>query len=168
MAIETWTFRWELPKLVLLEYVKAAGELKPTERSTEIVRIVTSLVLGSVALACGLSFGQGTCDIVHNLAAGFHPGKVLEAGKQFTRSGESGVLSSIAGSDRQTGLIVEVIHGCEAAIESMIQNRFGENPGQALKLDVIHRVHHHVSRMAAAHPLFAAPVIFGEELAHEV
>lgn len=70
---------------------------------TEIVRIVTSLVLGGAALAFGLSFGLGTRDIVRNLAAGFYAKKVLEVGKPITLSGESGVLSSIT----STHLVIE-------------------------------------------------------------
>ncbi len=76
-------------------FVCAMMAIAQLKIDTEIVRIVTSLVLGGAALAFGLSFGLGTRDIVRNLAAGFYARKVLEVGKPITLSGESGVLSSI-------------------------------------------------------------------------
>ncbi len=76
-------------------FVCAMMAIAQLKIDTEIVRIVTSLVLGGAALAFGLSFGLGTRDIVRNLAAGFYARKVLEVGKPLTLSGESGVLSSI-------------------------------------------------------------------------
>ena len=62
---------------------------------TEIIRIVTSLVLGGAALAFGLSFGLGTRDIVRNVAAGFYARKILVIGKPLEVAGERGVLRAI-------------------------------------------------------------------------
>jgi len=62
---------------------------------TDIVRIVTSFVLGGAALAFGLSFGLGTRDIVRNVAAGFYARKVLEVGKPIQIGGQQGVLHAI-------------------------------------------------------------------------
>jgi len=62
---------------------------------TDIVRIVTSFVLGAAALGFGLSFGLGTRDIVRNVAAGFYARKVLEVGKHMEVAGQQGVLTAI-------------------------------------------------------------------------
>lgn len=70
----------------------AIGQLKI---DTEIVRIVTSLVLGGAALAFGLSFGLGTRDIIRNIAAGFYVRKVLEVGRQVEVDGKRGTLVGI-------------------------------------------------------------------------
>ena len=70
----------------------AIGQLKI---DTEIVRIVTTLVLGGAALAFGLSFGLGTRDVVRNVAAGFYARKVLVMGKPLEIAGQQGVLSAI-------------------------------------------------------------------------
>lgn len=70
----------------------AIGQLKI---DTEIVRIVTSLVLGGAALAFGLSFGLGTRDIIRNIAAGFYVRKVLEVGKAVEVDGKRGTLVAI-------------------------------------------------------------------------
>jgi small-conductance mechanosensitive channel len=62
---------------------------------TDMVRIVTSFVLGAGALAFGLSFGLGTRDIVRNLATGFYARKVLTVGKPLELAGQKGVLTAI-------------------------------------------------------------------------
>ncbi len=62
---------------------------------TEIVRIVTTLVLGGAALAFGLSFGLGTRDIVRNIAAGFYVRKIVEVGKPLEVAGQQGTLVAI-------------------------------------------------------------------------
>lgn len=62
---------------------------------TDIVRIVTSLVLGGAALAFGLSFGLGTREIVRNIAAGFYARKILVIGKPVEIGGEQGVLRAV-------------------------------------------------------------------------
>jgi hypothetical protein len=70
----------------------AIGQLKI---DTDIVRIVTSFVLGGAALAFGLSFGLGTRDIVRNVAAGFYARKVLVVGKSLEIAGQKGILRAI-------------------------------------------------------------------------
>jgi len=76
-------------------FVCAMMAIAQLKIDTEIVRIVTSLVLGGAALAFGLSFGLGTRDIVRNIAAGFYARKVLAVGRTVTISGQTGVLSAI-------------------------------------------------------------------------
>lgn len=78
----------------------AIGQLKI---DTDIVRIVTSFLLGGAALAFGLSFGLGTRDIVRNVAAGFYVRKILEVGKPLEVGGASGVLKAVTA----THLILE-------------------------------------------------------------
>lgn len=62
---------------------------------TDIVRIVTALVLGGASLAFGLSFGLGTREIIRNIAAGFYARKVLTVGKPLEIAGQQGVLRAI-------------------------------------------------------------------------
>lgn len=62
---------------------------------TEMVRIVTSFLLGGAALAFGVSFGLGTRDLVRNMVAGFYVRKVLEIGKPTEVAGQEGVLKAI-------------------------------------------------------------------------
>ncbi|MBY0506988.1 MAG: mechanosensitive ion channel [Bryobacteraceae bacterium] len=70
----------------------AIGQLKI---DTEIVRVVTTLVLGGAALAFGLSFGLGTRDIIRNITAGFYARKVLSMGKPLEIAGQRGTLRAI-------------------------------------------------------------------------
>lgn len=76
-------------------FVCAMMAIAQLKIDTEIVRIVTSIVLGGAALAFGLAFGLGTRDLVRNIAAGFYARRVLSIGKTLTISGESGVLNAI-------------------------------------------------------------------------
>lgn len=62
---------------------------------TDIVRIVTGLMLGGASLAFGLSFGLGTREIIKNIAAGFYARKVLTVGKPLEIAGQQGVLRAI-------------------------------------------------------------------------
>lgn len=86
----------------------AIGQLKI---DTEIVRIVTSFVLGGAALGFGLSFGLGTRDIVRNLAAGFYVRKFLVVGRPVELDGQKGSLRAITA----THLVLES-EGRESAI----------------------------------------------------
>lgn len=70
----------------------AIGQLKI---DTDIVRIVTSFILGGAALAFGLSFGLGTRDIVRNLTAGFYVRKLLIIGRPVEIAGHQGVLKAV-------------------------------------------------------------------------
>ena len=78
--------------IVFVCAMMAIGQLKI---DTEIVRIVTSFILGGAALAFGISFGLGTRDIVRNITAGFYARKVLTVGKALEVAGQQGVLVAI-------------------------------------------------------------------------
>lgn len=86
-----------LGKLIsgLILFVCAMMAIAQLKIDTDIVRIVTSFLLGGAALAFGLSFGLGTRGIVRNLAAGFYARKLLVVGKQLDVAGQQGVLRAI-------------------------------------------------------------------------
>lgn len=58
---------------------------------TEIVRIVTSFILGGAALAFRISFGFGTRDVIRNITAGFYVRKFLHIGNRLEVSGQRNV-----------------------------------------------------------------------------
>jgi small-conductance mechanosensitive channel len=70
----------------------AVGQLKI---DTEMVRIVTSFILGAAALAFGLAFGLGTRDVVRNIVAGFYTRKFLAVGRSLEVAGQNGVLTAV-------------------------------------------------------------------------
>jgi hypothetical protein len=76
-------------------FVCAMMGLAQLKIDTDIVRIVTGLVLGGASLAFGLSFGLGTRDIIRNITAGFYARKVLTMGKPLEIAGQQGVLRAI-------------------------------------------------------------------------
>ena len=76
-------------------FVGALMAIAQLKMDTDTVRMVTSFVLGGVALAFGLSFGLGTRVIVRNIAAGFYVRKVLVIGRPLEVVGQQGVLSAI-------------------------------------------------------------------------
>lgn len=76
-------------------FVCAMMGLAQLKIDTDIVRIVTGLVLGGASLAFGLSFGLGTRDIIRNITAGFYARKVLTMGKPMEIAGQQGVLRAI-------------------------------------------------------------------------
>jgi small-conductance mechanosensitive channel len=86
-----------LGKLVsgLVIFVSAMMAIAQLKIDTEIVRIVTSFILGAAALAFGLSFGFGTRDIVRNIAAGFYVRKILTIGRPLEIAGQRGTLRAI-------------------------------------------------------------------------
>jgi mechanosensitive ion channel-like protein len=86
-----------LGKLIsgLILFVCAMMAIAQLKIDTDIVRIVTSFLLGGAALAFGLSFGLGTRGIVRNLAAGFYARKLLVVGKPLEVAGQQGVLRAI-------------------------------------------------------------------------
>jgi small-conductance mechanosensitive channel len=59
------------------------------------VRIVTTFVLGTAALAFGLAFGLGTRDILRNILTGYYTRKFLAIGKNLEIAGQSGVVTAI-------------------------------------------------------------------------
>lgn len=78
--------------VVFIVAMMAIGQLKI---DTEMVRIVTSFLLGAGALAFGLAFGLGARDIVRNIVTGFYARKVLVIGKSLDVAGQSGMLTAI-------------------------------------------------------------------------
>lgn len=79
----------------LILFVVAMMALTQLKIDTDMVRIVTSFILGGAAIAFGISFGLGTRDVVRNMVAGFYARKVLEIGKRTEVAGERGVLKAI-------------------------------------------------------------------------
>jgi small-conductance mechanosensitive channel len=78
--------------LFFIVAVMAVAQLKI---DTEMLRIVTSLVLAAGALAFGISFGFGSRDITRNVLAGFYARRTLEVGKHLEIAGEQGTLRAI-------------------------------------------------------------------------
>ena len=62
---------------------------------TEIIQLVTTLLLAAMALAFGLSFGLGSRDLTRNIMAGFYARRILEPGQSVEFGGQSGVLKAI-------------------------------------------------------------------------
>jgi small-conductance mechanosensitive channel len=79
----------------LIMFVVAMMAIGQLKIDTEMVRIVTSFILGGAALAFGLSFGLGTRDIIRNIVAGFYLRKFLNFGKDLEVSGQHGVLRAV-------------------------------------------------------------------------
>jgi small-conductance mechanosensitive channel len=79
----------------IILFVCAMMAIAQLKIDTDIVRIVTSFILGGAALAFGLSFGLGTRDIIRNVAAGFYVRKILAIGKPLEIAGQRGVLRAI-------------------------------------------------------------------------
>jgi hypothetical protein len=86
-----------LGKLVsgLIVFVVSMMAIAQLRIDTNIVRIVTSFILGGAALAFGIAFGFGTRDIVRQITAGFYLRKFLEIGKLVEISGERGILKGV-------------------------------------------------------------------------
>lgn len=86
-----------LGKLVsgLIMFVVAMMAVGQLQIDTNMVRIVTSFILGGGALAFGLAFGLGTRDVVRNITAGFYLRKHLIVGKSLEIAGQRGVLKGI-------------------------------------------------------------------------
>ena len=86
-----------LGKLVsaLIIFIIVMMAMSQLKIDTEMVRIVTSFVLGAAALAFGLAFGLGTWDIVRNIVTGYYARKFLAIGKSLEIAGQSGTLTAI-------------------------------------------------------------------------
>ena len=78
--------------IVFIVAMMAIGQLKI---DTDMVRIVTSFLLGAGALAFGLAFGMGTRDIVRNIVTGYYTRKVLTVGQSLEIGGQNGILTAI-------------------------------------------------------------------------
>jgi hypothetical protein len=79
----------------LIIFVVSMMAMSQLKIDTEMVRIVTSFVLGAAALAFGLAFGIGTWNVVRNIAIGFYARKFLTIGKSLEIAGQRGILTSI-------------------------------------------------------------------------
>ena len=75
--------------IIFLAGMMAIGQLKI---DTEMVRIVTSIVLGAAALGFGLAFGLGTREVVRNIVTGFYTRKFLAVGHDLTIADQSGKI----------------------------------------------------------------------------
>ena len=86
-----------LGKLVsgLIMFVVGMMAVGQLQIDTNMVRIVTSFILGGGALAFGLAFGLGTRDVVRNITAGFYLKKHLLVGENVEIAGQTGILRSI-------------------------------------------------------------------------
>jgi small-conductance mechanosensitive channel len=86
-----------LGKLVsgLIMFVVGMMAIGQLQIDTNMVRIVTSFILGAGALAFGLAFGLGTRDVVRNITAGFYLRKHLLIGERVEIIGQVGILRSI-------------------------------------------------------------------------
>ncbi len=89
----------------------AIGQL---QIDTNMVRIVTSFLLGGLALAFGLAFGLGTRDVVRNITAGFYLRKHLIVGETVEIAGQQGILRSITA----THVVLEGADSTEISIAS--------------------------------------------------
>lgn len=90
-------FARSLGKLVsgLIIFVVSMMAIAQLKIDTEMVRIVTSFVLGAAALAFGISFGFGTRDVIQNVTAGFYLRKFLKMGRELEILGQRGLLKEI-------------------------------------------------------------------------
>jgi small-conductance mechanosensitive channel len=79
----------------LIIFVIAMMAISQLKIDTEMVRILTSFVLGGAALAFGLAFGRGTWDIVRNIAMGFYARKLLTINQTLEIAGQRGILTEI-------------------------------------------------------------------------
>jgi len=79
----------------LIMFVVGMMAIGQLQIDTNMVRIVTSFILGGGALAFGLAFGLGTRDVVRNITAGFYLRKQLLVGESVEIAGQSGILKSI-------------------------------------------------------------------------
>ena len=86
-----------LGKLVsgLIIFVVGMMAIGQLQIDTNMVRIVTSFILGAGALAFGLAFGLGTRDVVRNITAGFYLRKHLLIGERVEIVCQSVILRSI-------------------------------------------------------------------------
>jgi hypothetical protein len=113
-----------LGKLVsgIIFFVCAMMAIAQLKIDTDIVRIVTSFILGGAALAFGLSFGLGTRDVVRNVAAGFYARKILVIGKPLDLAGQQGVLRAITA----THLILRSEEGDATVSNATILDHIGK------------------------------------------
>lgn len=90
-------FAPSLGKLVsaLIFFIVGVMAISQLKFDTEMVRIVTSFLLGGAALAFGVALGLGSRDIIRNFLAGFYARRFLQVGKNLEIAGQRGVLKAI-------------------------------------------------------------------------
>jgi hypothetical protein len=96
----------------LIMFVVGMMAIGQLQIDTNMVRIVTSFILGAGALAFGLAFGLGTRDVVRNITAGFYLRKHLLIQETVEIAGQVGVLRSITA----THVVLEGASGVEISI----------------------------------------------------
>ncbi|MBN1569117.1 MAG: mechanosensitive ion channel [Acidobacteria bacterium] len=79
----------------LVFFIVAVMAISQLKVDTEMLRLVTAIVLAAGALAFGISFGFGARDIVRNILAGFYVRKFLQTGKPIAIIGQHGTLQAI-------------------------------------------------------------------------
>jgi small-conductance mechanosensitive channel len=76
-------------------FIVAMMALAQLKIDTGMIRIVSTVILGTGALAFGLAFGLGTREIVRNIVTGFYARKFLAIGKVLDVGSQKGVLTAI-------------------------------------------------------------------------
>lgn len=111
-------FASSLGKLVsgLIMFVIGMMAIGQLQIDTNMVRIVTSFILGAGALAFGLAFGLGTRDVVRNITAGFYLKKHLLAGENVEIAGQTGILRSVT----TTHVVLQDAQGAEISVANAI------------------------------------------------
>jgi small-conductance mechanosensitive channel len=79
----------------LIFFIVAVMAIAQLKVDTEMLRLVTAIVLAAGALAFGISFGFGARDIVRNILAGYYARKFLQVGKPVGIVGQQGTLRAI-------------------------------------------------------------------------
>lgn len=79
----------------LIFFIVAVMAIAQLKVDTEMLRLVTAIVLAAGALAFGISFGFGARDIVRNILAGFYARKFLQVGRSIDVVGQQGTLRAI-------------------------------------------------------------------------
>jgi hypothetical protein len=88
-------FAAALGRLISALIIFIVAMMAISQLDTEMIRIVSSFVLGAGALAFGLAFGLGTREIVRSIVTGFYARKLLAIGESLEIAGESGTLIAI-------------------------------------------------------------------------
>ncbi len=90
-------FAGSLGRLVtaILFFVLGVMAVSQLRIDTEMVRLVSTALLGGLALAFGLSLGLGSRDITRNMLAGFYVRQSFRVGEDIELGGQRGILHSI-------------------------------------------------------------------------
>ena len=92
--------------IIFLVGVMAISQLK---FETEIVRIVTTIILATFGLGFALSVGLGTRDVARNVVTGFYVKRLIEPGTATEIDGHEGILAGVTAThtvlETEKGLI---------------------------------------------------------------